>query len=399
MDTVTNIALVGGGLESFMGPVHRAAMAKAGMKIVTGAFGSSRQSSFDCSTPYEVPMRGVWGSYRDMVRHQGKLPPEERVAFISVVTPNAFHYPVAMSALDAGIPILSEKPFSCTLDEAANLARKQKATGVPYRVAMVYPAYSQLVKARKLLRDGVLGTLRTFAFSMSNGWMAPRVENNGNRQAMWRTDARRNGAGGVISDCSAHCQFTFEWLTGLRIAEVCAEARACVPGRMIPDAANVCLRTEEGLTGTFALSQIAVGRREGLEFTITGDKGTLRWRESVPGELLICAPDGSVKTLVDASAPGGLSEPGRPFAGTPAYIEALGRIYREFAESLRGKTRRSRTLDARILGMTAEEGLRSVAVAAAIVKSAIPPPVSPFKQPATPPEPAPKWVPVYVPVI
>ena len=274
MTAQTQIGMIGGGLDSFMGGVHRAAQGKAGcFQLVRGAFGESRSSSFACQKAYGLGARDVFGGYREFLRHEAKRPPEERVVFVASVVPNVMHYPVAMTAMEAGIPILGEKPFVVNMDEATNLLRKQRQTGVPYRIAMVYPAYSMLVKARKLIQRGELGILRRFFFSMQSGWMARRRENEGCRQALWRTDFRRNGLGGVVTEAAGDCQFTLEWLTGLRIESVCAAGRPAVPGRLIPDDATVLVRTAQGLAGVFMLSQVATGHHEGLTFEITGDQG------------------------------------------------------------------------------------------------------------------------------
>ncbi|MGN0846396.1 MAG: Gfo/Idh/MocA family protein [Kiritimatiellia bacterium] len=388
-----NIAMIGGGLGSFMGPIHRRAIEKAGgLKITCGAFGSTRQSSYDCQEPFGLGVRDVYGTYRELLRHQGKLPPEERVAFAAAVLPNTMHYPVAMMAMDCGVPVLGEKPFTCNMDEATNLARKSRATGVPYRIAMVYPAYSMLLKARKLFRDGVLGRVRRFHVSMQLGWMAGRVELEENRQAMWRTDARRNGVGGVINDASCSCQYVLEFITGYRITDVCATARPCVPGRLIPDDATVLVHTDQGIDGVFLLSQIATGHREGLVVELTGDNGAMLWRECEPGRLVLVANDGSEKVLTDKTAPGSIGGVTTPFCAGEAYVEALARVYRDFADTRAGRTRRSRTADGnRILGMTIEEGVRTVAVCDAIIRSAAPVVAGAVPQP--------KWVHVEAPAL
>ena len=355
------------------------------LQITCGAFGSTRQSSFDCQEPFGLGVRDVFGSYRDLLRRQSRLPKEQRVAFATTVLPNTMHYPVAMMAMDCGVPVLAEKPFTCNIDEATNLARKARTMGVPYRVAMVYPAYSMLLKARKLFRDGVLGRVRRFVVSMQLGWMAGRVELEGNRQAMWRTDARRNGVGGVINDASCNCQFVIEFITGYRITDVCASARPCVAGRLIPDDATVLVRTDQGIDDVFLLSQIAAGHREGLVFEITGDTGSMRWCESNPGTLVLVTNDGTKKTLTDKTAPGAIGGVDTPFVAGDAYVEALARVYSDFADSLSGHTKKSRSgEDSRILGMTIEEGVHSVAVSEAIIKSVTP------VQEGQPP--VPKWV-------
>lgn len=388
----TKIGMVGGGMRSFMGGVHRAAIEKAGsFSLSCGVFGTSKQASYDFIKPYGLALEDVSGTYRELIRREAKKSPAERVRFLSAVLPNTMHYPVAMLAMDCGIPVLGEKPFTMNLDEAANLVRKQRATKVPYRIAMVYPAYSQLVKARKHVQQGELGTLRRFVCTYQSGWMAKRVENNGNRHALWRTDARYNGLGGVVDDCVGNCQFVLEWLTGLEISEVCAGAYACVPGRVIPDEATVLVRTRQKVSGAFLLSQVATGRREGLTVEISGDKATLFWKQSEPSKIRLYFADGKEQVLEDKSAPG--FDAGRPmeepFGCNPAYVEALARVYKDFADEVSGVRKKSRAKDDRILGMSVEEGLRGVAVAAAIVKSFTPVPLgAPL---------VPKWVPVVIP--
>ena len=399
-----DIGMIGGGLSSFMGPVHLAAIEKAKcLRLVRGAFGESRQASYDCQKPYGLGPKDVYGAYREFLRHEAKRAKEARVQFVTAVLPHMMHYPVAMTAMDAGIPVLGSKPFTVNLDEATNLARKQKFTGVPYRIAMVYPAYSMLVKARRMIQQGELGILRRFVFSMQSGWMARRLENQGSRQALWRVDFRRAGHGGVVTECACDCQFTLEWLTGLRISEVCVSGRPTVPGRLIPDDATALVRTEQGLAGTFLMSQIATGHHEGLEFEITGDKAAMRWRQSDPGHLRIIDVEGHERVIKDASASGEDSAWDKPYGANDAYIEALSRVYREFYEFLQGRQKKVRAADDRILGITLEEGLRSVVVTDAMIRSmGLPPLEAPQYvngQLPPPPPPPPKWILVTMPKV
>lgn len=384
------IGMIGGSMKSFMGNIHREAIKKVGnLKIVGGSFGTSKQASYDFIKPLGLNVDDLFPSYRDFLRRERTRKGDQKLLFVSAVLPNTMHYPIAMTAMDSGVPILGEKPFTSNLDEAANLVRKQRATKVPYRIAMVYPAYSQLVHAKNLLAKGVIGTIRRFYFSMQSGWMARRVENQGNTHALWRVDGKRNGVGGVLNDCGCHCQFVLEWLTGFEITEVCVGAHACVPGRLIPDDATVLIRTRQGIGGTFMMSQIATGHNEGLTFEITGDKGALLWRQCEPGTLVIVDNEGKRKEMKDATASGEAAFAETPYGANAAYVEALARVYEDFTESLQGKKKKSRAKDQRILGMTAEEGLRSVAVTTAMEKSVQ------FVPPDAPP--AVKWQPVVMP--
>ena len=384
------IGMIGGSMKSFMGNIHRQAIEKTGnLKIVGGSFGTSKQASYDFIKPLKLNVDDLFPSYRDFLRREKTRKGDNKLLFVSAVLPNTMHYPIAMTAMDCGVPILGEKPFTSNLDEAANLVRKQKATKVPYRIAMVYPAYSQLVHAKNLLAKGEIGTIRRFYISMQSGWMARRVENQGNTQALWRVDGKRNGVGGVLNDCGCHCQFVLEWLTGFEISEVCVGANICVPGRLIPDDATVLVRTKQGIGGTFMMSQIATGRNDGLTLEITGDKGTLLWKQSEPQILAIVGNDGKRKEYKDTTASGETAVAETPYGSNAAYVEALTRVYEDFVESLTGKTKKSRSKDQRILGMTVEEGLRSVAVTTAMEKSIQ------FIPPDAPP--AIKWQPVVMP--
>lgn len=387
---IYKIGMIGGSMKSFMGNIHRQAIEKAGnLKIVGGSFGTSKQASYDFIKPLKLNVDDLFPSYRDFLRREKMRKGDNKLLFVSAVLPNTMHYPIAMTAMDCGVPILGEKPFTSNLDEAANLVRKQKAMKVPYRIAMVYPAYSQLVHAKNLLAKGEIGTIRRFYVSMQSGWMARRVENQGNTQALWRVDGKRNGVGGVLNDCGCHCQFVLEWLTGFEISEVCVGANICVPGRLIPDDATVLVRTKQGIGGTFMMSQIATGRNDGLSLEITGDKGTLIWRQCEPQILVIVGNDGKRKEYKDTTASGEAAVAETPYGANAAYVEALTRVYEDFVESLTGKTKKSRSKSDRILGMTVEEGLRSVAVTTAMEKSIQ------FIPPDAPP--AIKWQPVVMP--
>jgi predicted dehydrogenase len=180
-----------------------------------------------------------------------------------------------------------------------------------------------------------------------------------------------------------------EWLTGFEISEVCVGAYACVPGRLIPDDATVLVRTKQGIGGTFVMSQIATGHNEGLTVEITGDKGALIWKQCNPGVLTIVGNDGKCKDYKDSTASGESEFAETPYGANAAYVEALTRVYNDFIDSLTGKTKKSRSKDQRILGMTAEEGMRSVAVTTAMEKSIQ------FVPPDAPP--AVKWQPVVLP--
>lgn len=385
--------MVGGGADSFMGSVHRAAIEQSGCaELVCGAFGSTRQSSFETGKLLHLPTRRVYGTYRDLFRREASLPENERIDFVTILAPNAMHYPVAMSAIDANIPVFSEKPFTCNMDEALNLTRKQRNSGLSYGIAMVYAGYPALQQARTLLQaDKAIGTVRKIVASYPLGWMAQRLETAGNKQAGWRADPRRCGPAGCLIDLGIHCFYLTEWVTGLSVSEVCADLRPTVAGRILDDDCSVLVRFATGARGVFLSSQIATGQNGGLAVQVFGDKGALAWSQSEPDRLLLTGLDGVCQTLaggvpVDAKAADTLPA---PYGNNAAYIAALAATYRAFAATLEKQKGKPQSAPADF--MCVDEGLRTVAFADAVLRN-----TAPAEEGAPPPA---KWMPVVVPPV
>jgi predicted dehydrogenase len=391
----TRVGMVGGGNESFMGSIHRTAIEQSGcVDLVCGAFGSTRQSSFETGKALKLPTRRAYGTYRDMFRREATLPEDERMNFVVILAPNAMHYPVAMSSIDAGFPVFSEKPFTCNMDEALNLTRKQKSSGLAYGIAVVHAGYPMLQQARTLIQtDKALGTIRKVVTAYPLGWMAQRLETAGNKQAGWRADPRRCGPAGCLIDLGIHCLHLTEWVTGLSVSEVCADLRPTVAGRILDDDCSMLVRFSTGARGVFLPSQIATGRNSGLSIEIYGDKGALTWSQSEPDRLVLRGLDGAQQLFAGGAeaAPAPVVQP-TPFGNNAAYIAALASTYRAFAEYLALQKDKPSSADESSDGfVNIQEGLRAVAFVDAVLKNT-----------ATPEEGAPppaKWMPFAVPPV
>lgn len=393
MSKTLRVGIVGGGNDSFIGDIHRAAIKQCGrLELVCGAFGSTRQSSFETGKRLELPTRRSYGTYRDMFRREATLPEDERMDFVSILAPNAMHYPVAMSSIDAGFSVFSEKPFTCNLDEGLNLTRKQQASGLVYGIAMVYQGYPALQLARRLLlEEQTIGTIRKIVSRYPLGWMAQRLETAGNKQAGWRADPRRSGPAGCLLDLGIHCFYLSEWLSGLAVSEVCADLRATVPGRILDDDCSVLVRFTGGARGVFLASQIATGRRDGLTIELMGDRGALLWSQNEPHRLIVRDVDGSERVLTEGIPATGEKPGPNPFGSDAAYIAALASTYSAFADYYEScKAQKSVAPPARGF-MSIEDGLRAVVFVDAVLKNCTVP-----EEPAPPPD---KWTPIIVPPI
>ncbi|MDD4101120.1 MAG: Gfo/Idh/MocA family oxidoreductase [Kiritimatiellae bacterium] len=388
------VGIVGGSADSFMGSIHRAAIEACGcIELVCGAFGSTRQSSFTSGKALELPTRRVYGTYRDMFRREASLPKDERMDFVAVLAPNAMHYPVAMSSIDAGFSIFCEKPYTCNMDEALNLTRKLRNSGLDYGIAMVYKSYPMLRKAKELLQEGsIVGNIRKVSACLQLGWMAQRLETAGNKQAGWRADPRRCGPAGCLADLGTHCFHLAEWLSDLTVTEICADLRPTVAGRILDDDCSVLARFNNGARATFLTSQVATGRADGIAIEIFGDKGSLEWAQNAPERLIASGLDGK-QTIYTGGTPEGRSENANPepYGRNAAYIAALADAYAAFAKVLTDRKTARRENIAEKSFMTVDEGLRTVAFVDAVLKNTTAP-----EEGQPPPQ---KWMPVIVPPI
>ncbi len=332
------IGMVGGGQDSMIGGVHRlAARVADSYELVAGSFSSNRQKSHESGQALGLPPERVYGSYREMFKKEARLPAEQRIDLVVIAAPNNMHYPISMAALDAGFHILCERPMTTTLDEALNLRRKLRTTESRFCLAITGTGYPMVIEARELVRAGRVGEVRKAVIECPQGWMATRLETAGNRQAGWRTDPRRAGPSGCIADVGGHGVELLRFVTGLKVVEVCADARACIPGRLLEDDGSVLMRLSNGAHALLWASHVCIGETHGLRLRIYGDKGSLIWTMARPDVLLVhslnapteirrlAGPGFSARAAAACWLPAGLPE---------GYLEALANIYRAFAADL-----------------------------------------------------------------
>lgn len=365
------IGIVGGGENSFMGKVHLQALkATDESEIVCGSFGSTRHSSFEYGKKMDLPLKRIYGTYRDMFRRERTVPAKDRMQLTVILTPNTMHYPVAMSSIDARLPVFSEKPFTSNLDEALNLSRRVRDEKIIYGIAIPYAAYPMLRKAHELIHaDCAIGNIRKVVVEYQLGWMAKRLETDGHKQASWRTDPRRCGPVGCVVDHASHCFYLAEWLTGLEIYEVNADLRPSIAGRILDDDASVLARFENGARAVFLTSQIATGEKSGIVIKIYGDKAALEWNQSIPDSLTLRNFDGSEQKFNGGTAFKELDNSGEPapFGYEQAYIDALTACYKSFFAYMRDPKKG----DANALYATVAKGLRTVTFIETVLKNTI----------------------------
>ncbi|MFM1768059.1 MAG: hypothetical protein RJA22_588 [Verrucomicrobiota bacterium] len=367
--------MVGGGRGAFIGAVHRIAAAMdQQIELVCGAFSSDPERSRASGADLFLPADRCYGTFEEMIRAEAKRPAGERMDFIAIVTPNHMHFPPAKMALEHGFHVLSDKPATFNLAEAKKLAALVKKSGCLYGLTHNYTGYPLVKEARDLVRSGRLGAIRKVVVEYPQGWLATRLEATGQKQAGWRTDPKRSGAGGCVGDIGTHAENLAEYITGLPIDELAADLTSFVKGRKLDDDANVLLRFKGGAKGVLHSSQISVGEENNLNIRVYGEKGGLEWHQKEPNTLLVKWLDQPMQ--VYRTANGYLSAAAKAAGRTPpahpeGYLEAFANIYKNFANHIRARLdgRKPAKDDPALDYPRIEDGIRGMAFIEAVVKS------------------------------
>jgi predicted dehydrogenase len=330
------MGMVGGGPGAFIGPVHRMAAELDGkIELVAGAFSQSAERSRAAGAKFHVDPARAYADYREMIEAERKR--LDGIDFVAIVTPNHLHLPVALAALEAGIPVMSDKPATATYEEALKLEGAVAKSKLPYGLTHTYAGYAMVREARAMCAAGKLGKIRKVTVEYFQGWLSQPVETTGQKQAEWRTDPKRSGPGGAIGDIGTHAFHLLEYVSGLQVTQLNATLRTVVPGRKLDDDCNAFVRMNNGAAGTLACSQVATGEMNEVHLRIFGDEGSLEWRQQDPNRLIVKWLDSPDE--VDHASMGYLGSDARAVARTPAghpegYLEAFAVLYREFAGAL-----------------------------------------------------------------
>ena len=372
--TRLRMGLVGGGKGAFIGAVHRMAAELDGrIELVCGAFSSdpSRSKRFGQEL-YDLPPNRSYGTFNEMVAEELRLPTEERMHFVVVATPNNLHFPVAESSLQAGFHVVSDKPVTFDLGEARTLRALAAEKDLLFGLTHNYTGYPMVKEARELIRTGALGSIRRVIVEYIQGWLAERLETQGNKQAIWRTDPRFSGSAGCMGDIGTHGENLLEYVTGLEIDSLCADLTTFVPGRLLEDDGNVLLRFSNGARGVLLASQIAVGEENGLKLRVYGERASLEWVQTDPNSLVVRWPDRPFE--VRRTGGPGVSEAATAATRLPAghpegFLEAFALLYRNFAAALEARLAGRDPTSEELDFPTIDDGVRGMAFIDAVVDS------------------------------
>ena len=338
MSRKIRMGMVGGTLDAFIGGVHRrAAIMDGEIELVCGAFSSSPEKSKETGKALYLPEDRVYANFEEMILKEKQLPEGERMDFVAIVTPNHVHAAPTKLALENGFHVVCDKPITLTIEEAEEIVALVEKTGLVFCLTHNYTGYPMVKEAKEMIASGAIGKVRKVIVEYPQGWLSTLVEVTGNKQAAWRTDPSKSGAGGGLGDIGTHAENLAEYITGLKITQLCADLTIFVEGRQLDDDANILLRFNNGAKGILQNSQIANGEENDLNIRVYGETGGLQWKQMEPNTLVHKTQQGVrlIRTGV-----GNLSKAAQVHTRIPAghpegYFEAFANLYRNFAIHVR----------------------------------------------------------------
>ena len=364
------LGMVGGGQGAFIGGVHRiASRIDDQYELVAGALSSEPERAKASGLELGLREDRAYGDFEEMARREARL--KDGIEAVSIVTPNHMHFPVAKAFLRRGIHVICDKPLTATLREAKKLAELAKSSGAILAVTYNYTGYPMVRQAREMVAAGELGELRLIQAEYLQDWLTTDIETGGQKQAEWRTDPARSGAGGAVGDIGTHAYNLACFVSGSEAETLSAELTTFVEGRRLDDNVHVMLRYQNGARGLLWASQVAPGHENSLVLRVFGAKGALEWAQEDPNYLWF-TPFGEPKRLITRGGAGSGAAAARvtrvPPGHPEGYLEGFATIYKEAAAAILA-ARAGEAPAADVIFPTVDDGVKGVAFVDACVRS------------------------------
>ena len=365
------LGMVGGGQGAFIGAVHRlAARMDDHYEFVAGALSSDAARSKASGEELGLAADRIYADFREMAKAEAKR--KDGIEVVSIVTPNHMHFPAAKAFIEAGIHVVCDKPLSLNLKEALALEKLlTKNKNVIFALTHNYSGYPMIRHARAMVAAGELGDIRVVQGEYPQDWLTTDLEKSGQKQAAWRTDPTKTGAGGCVGDIGTHTYQLGCFVSGLKLDELSADLTTFVKGRRVDDNVHVMMRYKGGAKGMIWASQVAPGHENGLKIRVYGTKGGLEWVQADPNYLWY-TPFGEPKRLITRGGAGSNAAAARvtrvPPGHPEGYLEGFANIYTEVARAIKAK-RGGKKPDKDVQFPGIEDGVAGMAFIEACVKS------------------------------
>jgi predicted dehydrogenase len=365
------LGMVGGGQGAFIGAVHRlAARMDDHYEFVAGALSADPARAKASGAELGLAPDRAYTDFRDMAKVEARR--KDGIEAVAIVTPNHLHFAPCKAFLEAGIHVICDKPLAFSLKEAKQLERIVKSKPkLVFALTHNYSGYPMIRQARDIVASGGLGDIRYVQAEYAQAWLATPLEQTGQKQASWRTDPKRSGAGGSVGDIGTHALQLATFVTGLTPNELSADLTSFVKGRKLDDNVSVLLRFKGGAKGMLWASQIAVGNENNVTLRVFGTKGGLEWAQEDPNYLWYTEL-GKAKQLITRAGDGANAAAARvsrvPFGHPEGYLECFATIYTEAARAIKA-ARSGKKPDKEVTFPGIADGVMGMAFIEACVKS------------------------------
>jgi predicted dehydrogenase len=364
------LGMVGGGEGAFIGAVHRiASRIDDHYELVAGALSSTPEKSRRSGAAIGLASDRVYDDYESMAKAEAKR--SDGIEAVAIVTPNDVHAGPTYAFLKAGVHVICDKPLTVSLAEARKMKAAVEKSGLVFALTHNYTGYPLVRQMREMVRGGDLGEIRLIQVEYPQDWLTGPTETTGNKQAEWRVDPKRSGAGGALGDIGTHAYNLADYVTGLELAELAADLTSFGAGRQLDDNAQILMRFTNGARGALWASQVAPGNENGLRLRVYGTKGGVHWVQANPNEML-WSPLGKSTQIVTRGGPDSGAAAGRvtriPPGHPEGYLEGFANIYSEAALAIKA-ARSGKKPPKGAHFPTIEDGVKGLAFIEAAVKS------------------------------
>lgn len=365
------LGMVGGGQGAFIGGVHRiASRIDNHYDLVAGSLASNADIAHVSAKELGINDDRSYATFQDMAEKESLR--EDGIDVVAIVTPNYLHYPIAEAFLSKNIHVICDKPLTHNLEDAEKFLESVKKSKALFALTHNYTGYPMVRQAREMFRNGEIGNLRIIQVEYAQDWLTLPIENEGQKQASWRTDPSKAGMGGSIGDIGSHAFNLVDFITGAKLNELCADISSFVPGRKNDDNAHVLLRYENNVKGMLWSSQVAPGNENALRIRIYGDKGGMEWEQENPNYLTVDI-FGKAKKIIRRAGNETIDignritriPPGHP----EGYLEGFANIYSDFAKQILAFKDNQKPEKDILLVPSIEDGVKGVKFITTVVES------------------------------
>lgn len=341
MNSKIRLGILGGGGDSLIGILHRVA---ANMfdryEIVGGVFNPDWKQNINFAEKIGLSPHRVYHDFETLVKEEVRLPENERMQVISVLTPNFLHYPMAKKLLENGFHVICEKPLTTTYEEALDLKKTQELSNSVFAVTYTYTGYPMVRQMRQMVEEGVLGKIHKIDVQYYQGWINPVIHDPVKRAATWRLQPEKSGISCCIGDIGTHAFGMIEFVAGLEVSKVLSDLNYLYEDNKMDIDGTVLIRCTGGVKGVIRASQIATGEENSFIVKIYGEKAGIKWEQENPNYVYLMEEGQALKVLKpghmynsDLSLDGTKLPPGHP----EGIFDAMGNIYKGVARAIQGE--------------------------------------------------------------